>query len=436
MQTYNLDNIKSKYDRCEVIKHLNNFDSPLKTSILLKLPEWIKESFGRPITLYSNSELLSYIPHQLIEITYDYDCRKIPDLYIKSESIKREIISTYNNKEILQPCEIILEGILNIKMNYEDSLNTIFETMYNLYNDKNSELLKTDKSIINKMTDILLQTILPYLLEGYMIFNKIFLDIRPADDYEYLITYSYINTIIEELVDGINLGKIRRVKYLLYFLYDKILNLDTIKYALPFFILLESKKYNIYNIIKDIKEMQTNNIDIFKIIDSLDISAQCVDSLSHGFKISNIHNNYNMTKISEEKNKSLLFGDNIIDELDLNKFISKTKDLASEIMHTYKSMNKECSFVLSESQLACIRYEFSDSKRCLIKDEDNSFTILQISGINYLLFRIVTDNSFWIYGMSFTINKDENGEYRNLIKIEYDNDIIYKLKIGDSSNDK
>lgn len=436
MSTYHFYKMENPARIKDTVYHLNNFDSVMKSTIVLNLNEWIENSFGRTITIFNHSELLTLIDHNLISKIYDYGCG-LPDLYIGNELKEREIIQLYNNGKISMECKTILIGILNIKMN-DKFINTIFESMYNLYNQYIYKLKQTEKEKIFNMTDYLFSNIILFLLEGYRLWYDFTADFRPANDYEYLLSWSHIHTITDELIDSIELGKLKTVKFLLYYLYDKILGLDTTKYALPFFIFMDSKNFNVSKIIDDIKEIQNNYKDTFDIIKELDVTPQCIDSLSYGFKVSKNRNesklikNYDNTTISEEKNKCLIFGGNILDD-NINKAISSVKDLASEVLDKYHNTGLECCFELTESQMGCIRYEFNYNELCIIKDKNNIYNIIQISNVNYLLYRLFNnkspDNN--IYGMSFDINKDDEGEYRNLITIKYDNNKIYKLVDGD-----
>ena len=135
---------------------------------------------------------------------------------------------------------------------------------------------------------------------------------------------------------------------------------------------------------------------------------------------------------------NFIFGDNIFEDEErasIRTTINKIKDIDSEeINHFLNSDN--IRFTLSEPQLTylCALRKIMNYKLCMIQKRTDITRILEnryilsIDGIKYLLFS--TDESDVIYGVSTRSQIIDGEKYRNILKLEMD-DNNYELKASE-----
>lgn len=339
------------------------------------------------------------------------------------------------NKKIFNKPGLELFKLMNLPSEYISDLSELVRYINNCVQDFFSDRVimnNESRYILKKWFEIVLFDILPYKFKAFSRLSSIGDKVRPASDKEYEFSknpYFYLIKIFQKITDNVAGEYTEWINDAATIIYLILSGLNLKKdecWDCPIFIqycnLIKTNSGNAVS--KRIFSICKNNDDVIDYIHNIRFNEDFISYYSSHFIEKLVKDKKTVSMVGP--NHILIFGDNIIPEsVDIEDFVIAVKKLRPWIIHKYTKNQNPISFGFNENKICGIIYEFPDIKKCIIKDQNETHTIIKYNETLYLLF---ADNHYGdIKGISiFEISPNK----RKLINFELSNDLEYKVSFN------
>jgi hypothetical protein len=317
-------------------------------------------------------------------------------------------INKFSAYEKQAVCNGLLE-ILNSQVSTLDEIKNVFRSIRFIID-----------SISDKRTySFILFNLIPWKLEGYELYINYSFE-EGSKEIDWVLDQKFYTTILKYINNNIaNHGDIEELASLIFLFFTQ-LGLSPTIYAEIY------SKYNgtenmMSNIINRLFRYDNDVIGILSnVISDRDFCSHCSKVLDTNLK----------RELTESKSNYAVFGDNIIPVNEsVETMMYRLRDLLDGDIVSYIG-NTQFTTKLTEKQLAFVKTAMINEHAVVCFDTVSMSHLVKYDDENvYLLFAINGEPNK-IRGISLWTNKDDQGEYRNLMEINID-DADYKLKVGD-----
>lgn len=408
--------VESKEDKLLLMRHKNEYDTSLNSFIRRNRPEWEKEISEEVVDVYGE------IRFKIREANFqEKKLEKFLFYILDSDVLENE------NSSIKKYTRALL---IKIGLKWKKEFSKYFE-------DTTPKLYESTIKDQDTFLEILLFDVVPYKIEAYWLYEKINQKENKEKELFQIVNVNYFNNIIDMIrqisrycTEGNTKILEKDVGILLMLLYDQRLGIPSSVFATPFFSLFDNKKYSFGSGVRDYINNHSHALDEMELLNELeDLPLEC------GSKVSKIQEIYDKRILSQdETNRTVLFGDNFLPKelLSPREFIRESSKLTKEVIQTYlENQDSEISFVLPESDLSFLAYEYGMQK-CLVKNPEETKTFVQVKNNDnnkiFLLFKLPKENFDNIYGIS--LFPGNNHKSREIFSIGKPSHVVYKVQAG------
>lgn len=434
----------TKNERLEILDYATQYPLNERHSLITMLPHILATCRGESMMFLPAKHCTSIIPDEFLSKNRGDNVRVIQPMY---SDLIDEIHARYKPE-----VEFLIKALNETVYDYK-SLANVFEFIAQkecgFIADNNGEKFPRVAFDKHACMEFSLFDLFLFKVRAVELYIKSESDVCEtcADIGSYTISNNYLSTLIfilQHLVQNLDpVDYVESIKVISY-LFLKQLNLTKSTYARRFLAmvvgmpamesLLQRFDESVFRNIKEdsffdvIEKLPYGNDNTLKA--ALMRKVSCIFSNERPSAKVTIPEIYEKNKMSEATNGYLIFGDNILDKSDVDKFnaIMLANQIDRELIAEYMPLeyeHEEPNFMIYSEVLMYMKADLNIEMLTFKKEKDNSFILIRYDGELYKLYSYLGDSK--VYGMNLHEEPDGN---RKIITIEKDESARYRLALN------